>query len=87
MVTLTLKYMDRPPDSISATMVRRHVTAKNKAGFNALYEGYLQQKIQNGMNRIERNFNNNGRNSNNGRKTKKAKKSASRSPPKSIKTA
>lgn len=77
-------------------MVRRHVTAKNKAGFNALYEGYLQQKnknglfmkIQNGMNRIERNFNNNGRNSNNGRKTKKAKtKSASKSPPKSRKTA
>jgi 23S rRNA maturation mini-RNase III len=95
-ITLTLKYMDRPPDSISATIVRRHVTAKNKAGFNALYEGYLQQKnknglfmkIQNGMNRIERNFNNNGRNSNNGRKTKKAKtKSASKSPPKSRKTA
>jgi hypothetical protein len=93
-INLTLKYMDRPPGSISATMVRRHVTNKNKPGFNALYEGYLEQKnknglfmeIQDGMNRIERKFN-----SNNARNTKKVKtnstsKPKTKSPPKSRKS-
>lgn len=78
-ITLTLKYIDRPPNSISATIVRSHVTEKRKNDFNSVYEGYLQQKnknglfmkIQNGMNRIERNFNNS--NSNNARNTKRAK--------------
>lgn len=62
-ITLQLEFMDRPPGSISATMVRQYVTSENKPQFKALYNGYLEDINQNrlftniteGLNRIKRN--------------------------------
>jgi hypothetical protein len=62
-IGLSVHFMDRPPGSVSATMVRNYVRAPNKPRFNALYEDYLEQENKNslftniheGMMRIERN--------------------------------
>ena len=62
-ITFDVKFMDRPPGSISATMVRQYVTSENKPQFKALYNGYLEDINQNrlftnikqGLNRIKQN--------------------------------
>ncbi len=57
---LVLHFMDRPPGSISATMVRNSVKAGNKSGFNVLYDmeqankNALFTNIVRGLNRMER---------------------------------
>ena len=89
-IVLKPHFIDRPPGSMSATMVRNYVKKGNQATFNTIYEPYLEPEnrkalftnIVNGTRRIEQNDQRNAKIANSKTKTPKTPKT-----PKTAKTA